>query len=197
MDAYVISLPGHETRRDRVAARLQAFGLDVHLAHGVKVRSAPGQCTHPGEYGCTLAHYQILKAITKPVVITEDDVEFHKGLEALPDPGHEMALYGSAQYHWQGITITDGMYWANHKSNGTFAYYITPGIAHTVATLIDQGHIDAMDRLYKRFIYPEHRVPVYYPNLVIANVATSDIRNPRNRETHARKTRWNLADYEP
>lgn len=200
MDAYIISLPGHETRRDKVAVQLQGLGLTVCHAPGVVASTAPGKCTNAGEYGCTLAHYEILRTLTSPALITEDDVELRRDLHELPNlKPYPMVLLGSTQYEWAAVRIRTGQlgdhYYANHKSNGTFAYYVTPGIARTVVHLIESGHIDAMDRLYKRYIYPEHSVPVCYPNLAIANVSTSDIRKPRDRDSHARRTRWILADY--
>lgn len=194
MDAYVVSL--RESRYERVAARLAELGLRVQRAAGVLVDTYPGKCLNAGEYGCTLAHYDVLRRLQEPSIICEDDVEIRKELQELPDlGGYPMVLLGSTQYHWTGVTIEADHYRANHKSNGTFAYYITPGIAHTVARRIDTGHIDAMDRLYKRYVYAEHYVPVLYPNLAIANVGDSDIRGPRDRRHHARRTRWVLEDY--
>lgn len=207
MKAYVISLAKHQDRWKSMETRLGLLGLYPELHPGVLIDEVRGRCKNPGEYGCMLAQYRVLKKIAdydQTAMVFEDDVRFRLDLtqETLMDTvdrlkKFKMILLGATQYNFDfSRRPLKDYYFANRRTCGMFAYVVKPEFAAKCCELVDSGHVDAMDRTLKDRVYPNIQVPVVYPNLAIADVSTSDIREARSRRIHAKRVGWNLKMYE-
>ena len=204
MDAFVISLPHRQKPRERLMLRLKSLGFTPRHHPGVISDVRRGGCQLPGEYGCLLAHRQLLEQVVlteRRVAIFEDDAlprnDLTAGIvqRALSEfRYHAMVLLGASQYAWQHVRPYPGHYRATNKTSGTFAYVIGPQAAALTIQAISR-ETDAMDRIYHRFIYPSLYVPVVQPLMFIADVRESAIRGGRDPVQHAKKVRWDVNQY--
>lgn len=205
MRGFIISLPHRSYRLEYLVPRLESLNLEPIVKPGIIADKAPGQCWNAKEYGCLLAHVAVMREIkhSGPAFVFEDDARFRIGFTAADlefvtaDWGHyPMFLLGATQYHWRRVNRQREWYWANRKTNGNFAYWITPRMAKRFLNLFDGGARNAIDRLFRLRIYPNSKVPILLPNAAIADVSESDIRSSRIVEQHASRARWDWTKYE-
>jgi hypothetical protein len=105
-----------------------------------------------------------------------------------------MLYLGATQYNWSNIEYIREFYHAK-DTMGTFAYGIHSSIYDEIIASLDFKH--AIDRNYA-IIQKNHakKCFVCYPNLCIADVTTSSIRNGRDQILHNSTMRWNIYQYE-
>ena len=161
------------------------------------------EIVNKGQLGCLLSHLQIIKIAKKnkykSILILEDDIRLHKdfikeinNIEFLPK--WKLLYLGVSQDNWENINLENNYYYAN-ESRGTFAYAIQYEFYDILINHferknkpVDKYLID-IQKLYKKEIL------VYYPNLIIADLSTSNISGYRNHIDWFKKFRWNKINY--
>ncbi len=108
-----------------------------------------------------------------------------------------MLYLGASQYDWEGQEVKNKFYEPTiGKTFGTFAMAYKREALVTILNELDRMDC-AFDQMpvwsvIKKF--PKDCF-VAYPNLVIADVSSSSIREDRDLNLHAERMRWDLADY--
>jgi hypothetical protein len=102
---------------------------------------------------------------------------------------------GATQWNWSEIEYKNDFYYAK-DTDGTFAYSITSSIYDEILNTndilnkpIDFKLWDIQKKFYKQCL-------VCYPNLIIADVSDSDIRESRNNEATKINMKWDKYNYE-
>lgn len=158
------------------------------------------------EIGCMLSHYNIIKNAKKNnykrILILEDDIcfaenfneKFNKFISNIPN-NYKLLYLGATQHNWKDIEYENEFYYAE-GTDGTFAYSITSKLYDTILNTdevnnkpIDYKLWDIQKNFYKECF-------VCYPNIIIADVSDSDIREARNNEETKIKMKWNQYNYE-
>jgi len=169
-----------------------------------------------GAYGYINTYIRILKDAKEKgfesILIFEDDViladdfmdRFDSFYSKLPSNWKFITL-GASQYNWDsvdiGLAILKGFYTPKQLDTcGSFAIGIDSSIYNELIEL--QSYFEApfdhlpLGEIYNR--YPS-KCFVAYPNIVMADVSSSNIRGSRNQLQHAKKMKWdlNLFSYPP
>jgi GR25 family glycosyltransferase involved in LPS biosynthesis len=164
----------------------------------------------PGEFGCTLSH---LFCMTDGfyggydrIIILEDDVipikDVNNEFQTVRDivSKYPYVYLGASQHTWfREIRIQKSFYNSFHTMGG-FAVCIHRTILLQLMQECKKltrklDHIpwlfyeNKKSRFYKSSI-------VLYPNIFIADVGNSDIRNSRDMKIHSTKLRWDLSKYD-
>ena len=156
------------------------------------------------EIGCTLSHYQIIKNAKennyKRILIFEDDVlfidDFHLLFRDKISKLENWKLFylGGSQWQWGDIEFINGFYYTNH-TDGTFAYAVDESIYDEILSTIriNDKPIDfKLWDIQKKF---DKQCYTSFPNLVISDVSSSDIRESREIIAHGERMRWDLTKY--
>ena len=208
MKAFVLYLPKNLNRAKVTLQKLCDQGIAAEIRQGVLVNHIAGKCASIAETGCMFAHLKLLKEIAslrENVLVFEDDIRIRCGVnlkvEARRFWDDPMLLLGATQYEkLKGEKLpfdrtTRISYTATVRTCGAFAYRISPNFAQTI---LDYAKLEykPFDH-YLRELYRLTKIEVLYPNVVIADVSTSDIRGPRDIKKHANLVGWDLTQYEP
>ena len=160
-------------------------------------------------YATLCSHIKVIQLAKqkglKRILVFEDDVLFHKNFDGLIKnidyyKDWKLLYLGASQYNWSNITIENGYYHPT-KTMGGFAYAIDSSIYDEVLLLASKreksfdnclGNYngDDIQAKYKNDCY------VMYPNFVIADVRTSDLRESREINEHSEKMKWINNDYD-
>lgn len=154
-----------------------------------------------GALACLLSHMAILKdAIEKKyekIAVFEDDVVFSKNfnLEILKNFNNWKLIYlGASQTNWSKIEFKEGYYHPNNTL-GTWAMLIDCSIYEHILNVYSRLELSADLALAKEF-ENDPDCYVVYPNLCMADVSSSDIRNYKmNQESFNNKCKWDLDLY--
>jgi GR25 family glycosyltransferase involved in LPS biosynthesis len=155
-------------------------------------------------YGCLLSHLQIIEDAKlkkfKTIMVVEDDIFLNKKhemfgnrLAQIPEDWVLLYLGASQDFKtWNNITHHHGYYNA-YKTDGTFAYCLRESIFDEVLELLKSysGNIDTLLHV----IQERHKSYVMFPNMIIADVKESSIRNPKNEKVNALEKVWQLENY--
>jgi len=156
------------------------------------------------EIGCMLSHYNIINDAKKnnyeKILVFEDDIifieNFHIHFEnKISKLNNWKLLYlGASQWQWNNIEFIKDFYYTNN-SDGIFALAIHKSMydeilatANDVTKPIDYKLWETQKKYYKQCY-------TCFPNLIIADVSDSDIRNKRDNIEHAVRMRWDLSLY--
>jgi GR25 family glycosyltransferase involved in LPS biosynthesis len=160
----------------------------------------------PGAWGHLKSFISILEHAKQNkynrILFLEDDVLFHKNFNALFQslelPSAWKLLYLGANDHgFRSRKITQPcLYKCDNKVYGTFAFGIDSSVFDLLQSVANKFQspsdgdpvVTVMDK------YPD-QCKVIYPNLIIADVSTSTIRNNANMMELAYKVGWNLPMY--
>lgn len=171
--------------------------------------SAYGLLENQFAYGTLCTHISVIQLAKqrnlKRILIFEDDVVFHNDFnnqlkQILKFNNWKLLYLGASQHRWENITIQDGYYYAN-RTLGGFAYAIDASVYDEILSLAWQheksfdnclGNFDGNDIQSK---YPNDCY-VIYPNIAIADVRESDLREKRDPNEHAIKMKWDLNSYD-
>lgn len=153
--------------------------------------------------GCLLSHLEIIKTSKnrgyKKILIFEDDIMMSKNIKLSIQKikkieDWKLLYFGASQYDWKVESHKDDFY-LSRKSLGTFAYAIDCSIFDDVINLLENKYksvdnilADIQEKYYGNCF-------TFYPNICIADVSESDIREKRDNFEHSKKMRWNLIDY--
>jgi GR25 family glycosyltransferase involved in LPS biosynthesis len=219
---YCLNLESRQDRWTAISNKFKKFGIKVErfLASGpedkevfdkfelLKMRqSHPKAITSIGAMGCLISHIRIIKDAKlkkySKILIFEDDIIFKKSfvkdLSILDNVKYYKILYlGSSQHNWDSIDLNNaknnGFYRA-YKSQGTFAYALDESI-YDVCLKYFSEYIKPVDFYLTEIQELTKHAYVIYPNLIIADVTDSNIRQPRNQVQHSIKLKWKLNEYD-
>ena len=149
--------------------------------------------------GCLRSHISIIKDAKdkgyKKILILEDDIlvskDIHVYFQKLRNIDNWKLLYfGSSQYNWD-VQFIDDFYYAK-RTLGTFSY----ALDHTIYDQILSSNKEELsfDNLIVKSLQEKFKGQcyVFYPNICIADVSESLIRENRNQELHSKKMRWDI-----
>ena len=168
----------------------------------------------PGAIGGLKSYEGILQdAIVKKykrILVLEDDVifrkkfnqEFHEFVLKLPFEDWKMLLLGASQNRWDEPGCLEfpkglkGVYFPR-RTHGSFAVGIDSSIYREIIGQLSPYYA-AFDNGAQPFIYSKYfkKCFVAFPNLIIADVSTSDIRVNRNQYFFAHNARWEMELYD-
>ena len=102
---------------------------------------------------------------------------------------------GTSQYTWRNIEFVNNFYYSK-DTQGTFSVAFDKSIYDEVLKTekilnvpIDTKLCEIQKKYYKKCF-------TFYPNLTIADVSYSDIRDTRDINTHSKNIRWDLSLYD-
>lgn len=209
---YLLNLDREMSKLETVSKKLDFYNIDYQKFSAIdgnlleynqdKYEIHKGLLENKYALGCYLSHIEIMKDAKKhkyeKILILEDDVMFCKDfnvkLQSIRSLKNWKMLYlGGTQYDWDNIEYRENFYYAN-RTAGTFAYAIHNSLYDEIINSIDFKH--AIDKNYthlqKKY---KNNCYVCYPNLCIADVTTSSIRNGRDQNKHNAIMRWNIYEY--
>lgn len=151
---------------------------------------------------CLYSHIEIIKEAKSKdyqrILILEDDVQFIENinlyLQYLRKISEWKLLYlGGSQHNWNNIEYLSNFYYSN-QTLGTFAY----GVDHSVYDdIINYNHTKSIDNhlsdIQKKYY---KQCYTFYPNICIADVTSSNIREPRDQNLHNKLMKWDLYRYD-
>ena len=152
---------------------------------------------------CLQSHLEIIKMAKEKnyrrILILEDDVMISRNikvhLQKIKDiPGWKMLYLGTSQYDWN-LEFREGFFLCR-KSLGTFAYAIDESIYDEVILMLEKKN-KSIDNILSDIQAAHYGECIaFYPNICVADVSDSDIREKRDNASHSEKMRWNLmSDY--
>jgi GR25 family glycosyltransferase involved in LPS biosynthesis len=150
------------------------------------------------ELGCISSHLTVIQDANNKgynkILIFEDDVHFSNDfktrIQLIKNLDWKLLYLGGSQYKWDGIDISENFYPSNNTL-GTFAYAVDSEIYEDLISAFSKKTAPADALLASVQEKNKGKCFTIYPNIVIADVTTSDIRPPRNLNTHAEKMKWN------
>lgn len=161
-----------------------------------------------GAWGYLLTMKKILEdAIEKKhnrIAVFDDDIilthdftlKFSRFIHGLDNDWKILAL-GSSQWDWTGIDLSNDLsYNPNKLSNGSFAMIYESSIFEELLSRIEEMD-SPFDSKPLKSIYSniDYNCYVAYPNLVVADVEKTGIRDSRKQSTYASRFRWNMDDF--
>jgi glycerol-3-phosphate cytidylyltransferase len=154
------------------------------------------------ELGCISSHLTVIQDANNKgynkILIFEDDVHFSNDfktrIQLIKNLDWKLLYLGGSQYKWDGIDISENFYPSNNTL-GTFAYAVDSEIYEDLISAFSKKTAPADALLASVQEKNKGKCFTIYPNIVIADVTTSDIRPPRNLNTHAEKMKWNLNNF--
>jgi len=214
---YLINLPRRPDKLTKVLAQLDRYQIKVQVISATDGRNPLiffQQNEIPvGAYGYILTWERIINnAITNQyqrILILDDDVVLHHNFNHLfqewvsSHSNWKVLLLGATQHtqrpelipHSSPSTSTIQSY---HPRiiDGSFAVGIDRSIYVELANHL-KTHRDLVDSIILRRIYTRYSKQCYvaYPNLMMADVTTSDIRSNRSQQELATKVGWDLPSY--
>lgn len=170
--------------------------------------SAYGLLENEYAYGTLCSHIQIIKIAKqrklKNILILEDDILFHNNFKyeiskILNYTDWKLLYLGASQHRWDNITLQNG-YYTPKITLGGFAYALDSSVYDEVldlALLCEKSFDNCLGNFDGNDIQSKHPQNCYviYPNLIIADVRDSNLREKRDLESHAIKMKWNLNLY--
>ena len=155
-------------------------------------------------YGTLCSQIQVIidakRKNLKRILVFEDDVIFHKEfknkIKQINTFDWQLLYLGASQYNWDNITNENGFYVAN-KTLGGFAYAIDSSIYDDILNSVTVRE-KSFDNVLTDFIQTnkKNKCLVFYPNIVIADVRYSDLREPRNLVEHGSILKWDISLYD-
>lgn len=219
---YVINLPKATDKMQRMRQIMIRLGVKYKRVNAIDGRSTRAkmywtklksqypvdpnsdQLTVPG-MACTLSHCSAIKhAIEnrkKRILVLEDDVILHRSFEhefrrVANLPSWKLLYLGASDYNHPECVAHDGFYMPTYAL-GRFAYGVDCSIFKELLELWEHA-TQPGDSLLASVIQQKYsgEVFVFNPNIVVANVSHSFIREGRDQETQAAKVGWDMSLYQ-
>jgi GR25 family glycosyltransferase involved in LPS biosynthesis len=152
------------------------------------------------EVACILSHIEIIKDAKineyNRILILEDDVlisnEINNHIQKISDIEDWKLLYlGSSQYNWNIEKYSDDFFYSK-DSLGTFAYAIDSSIYEEMIESLSNFETTLDNSISKIQLKYYKKCYTFFPNICIADVSDSDIRESRDNKTHSVRMKWNL-----
>lgn len=217
-NVYVLNLNKDRDRLEKITNQLAKFNIKFERFEAIdgddisdhsydfsKFTHGSGMIENKYALACLRSHIEIIKDAKSKgynkIIVFEDDVI----LDPLFDLKLQYLRYldnwnlvnlGASQYTWSELKYIDYFYHSN-KTLGGFALALDKSVYNTILDLnkdmLSYDNLLAkVQDIYKDTCY------TFYPNIVIPDVSTSNIRNARNQSEHAKKMRWpdfNIQEY--
>lgn len=162
----------------------------------------------PGKIGCLMSHLKCYEMIKKnkwnKTLIFEDDIilcnEFDqhiRKIDSIPDKW-KMLYLGASDYRVRfnrsrSVNNKDNPYYWGYDAAGRFAYAIKEDIIDDIIELYqDKSQWDMPGDVILKQIQRAHYSAFIYPNIIIADVRGSDLRQGRDIYNHNEKVGWRL-----
>lgn len=217
---FITAVDGYTLENKREYETYVQLPLKAEGCHPLELLRNRKLISSPGAWGCLKSYLKIIQLAKKngfkKILCLEDDAVFHKDFEqkfteAIQTiPSSWKVLYlGASQREWQ---IPRDLSYANpdkttfdpnedwyypKRTDGTYAFALD---ASTFDLLISEiKKMDCpIDSGPLRSIFHAHPKEcfVVFPNLIIADVTTSDIRTGRDQKEISARMKWNLEDYD-
>jgi len=193
---------------ERLRAERKYISVWAQKSNKNKYREPPTLST--GEYGYFLTWKNILEEAKRVghqrILCLDDDVWFHQNWQQLWTDLIKrirkdwVILYLGASQHGQKIDWDKAQknhIYTPHATDGSFAVGLSKTGIDLILKDIQTGRIGTVDStiLRKIFLQVSDRCYVAYPNIVIADLTTSDLRHSRDQAVAAKKFHWNLEHY--
>jgi GR25 family glycosyltransferase involved in LPS biosynthesis len=220
-EVYCVNLDRRPDRWIAVNSKLKKVGIgairfgaidgqfltdeDVQIVEKNKDNKEPNAIISTGEMGCLLSHLEVIKDAKannyKRILIFEDDVyvsnDFEKRITDAQNIQWKLLYLGASQCNWNGIGVSDNFY-KSKNTFGTFAYAVDMSLYDELIEQfgnkkkqVDRILSDVQEKYYNSCY-------TFYPNIAIADVEDSDIRDTIDIDInkHAITMRWNLENFE-
>ena len=163
----------------------------------------------PGAYGYVLTWEKIIENAIKlkheRIIIMDDDVICHQNIVNMYNNWFQTSkirreakiiLLGASQHSFKNINLQNLKYYHPKKTDGSFAVILHNSIFVELLQLL-KTHQKLVDSHCLRDLYKKYydNCFVITPNLIIADVKQSDIRESRNQNEMANIFRWDLSQY--
>lgn len=193
---YCVNLDRRTDRWEQVQRRFNRWGIEVERFSAIEP-DAGNEWLDKAKLGCTLSHLAVWNDAAakgyRRILVFEDDVLFHrewdKWIGKIATRDWELLYLGASQYDWSKIKVEEGGWYKASKTCGTFAYAldcrIIPRLVEAVSPLrkiVDNCYMDLG--------------LVCWPNVCIADVSESDLRDGRDPRKHSLAVRWMIEEYE-
>jgi GR25 family glycosyltransferase involved in LPS biosynthesis len=164
--------------------------------------SLNGLIENKNSLACLLSHIELIKTAKinnyKRILIFEDDITFSKdfteSIKKISKIDWSIVYLGASQFNWSGIEEKDCFYLCKNTL-GTFAYAIESSIYDDVINLLETKR-KSVDNLLSEIQSNNYgKCYTFYPNIVISDVESSDIRESKNIITYSNLVRWNLSNF--
>lgn len=213
---YVINLPKQLNRKVTIISQFNKLGIKFKFIDGINgldpkyIKLWKNYKIKPGLWGYYMVMINIFKDAIKlgykSIVVFDDDVVFHKNFQYINKTLEDLLkkpwltiLLGASEQSWNNYNneiIKNNGYYTPKITDGSFAIcYNYPSFHYLLNECIKfKGTYDSytLRSLYEK--YPNNCF-VIYPNIVIADVSNSNLRERRNMIEECNKFRWNLDDY--
>ena len=224
-EIYCTNLDSRLDRWTRVSARFKAHGISVRrfsaadgnsadLLHKFSLirtrlakagKSEPKYLKNSRALGCLISGMQIIEDAKRKghqkILLFDDDVVFHRDFDVILSsmtrlPPWKLLYLGCSQHQWEGIEMSGPHTYGAKHTHGTFAVGMDASIFDEIYDLYSEKEKNC--DVYLMEIQDKYPLecPVLFPNLVIADVRESTIRGARSQRAHAKRVKWQLADYE-
>lgn len=221
---YVLNLDRQPEKFEKIKKKLDDLGIKFTRFSGVdgnsdeilsewnevkktfEFKPGLGLLENQYAYGCLLSHKKIIEDAKKnkynKILVLEDDVLFHKNflneiqkLKKIPKTW-KLLYFGTSQYDWNVVKFFSEDFYYSNKSLGTFAYGIDSSIYDEILKTIIKP-IKTIDNYLGVEIQQKNQNNcfVIYPNIIIADVVSSNIRETRDQNTHSQKMKWVLKNF--
>lgn len=154
------------------------------------------------ELGCLCSHLEIIKDAKRNnysrILILEDDVHLSKDFQSrvclIQNLKWKLLYLGGSQYNWDNIDTSNDFYFSTNTL-GTFAYAVDSSIFDDLIEAFSKKEyqVDKILSEIQNKYYGE--CFTIYPNIVIPDVSVSDIRPPRDIQSHSTLMRWNIQNF--
>ena len=210
---FILNLDRKPERMKAMSAKMKSLKIDFERFSAIDGNNlefdnsgfVPGRGMIENKYAlaCLQSHLEIIKMAKEKkyrrILILEDDVMISKNikvhLQKIKDiPSWKMLYLGTSQYDWN-LEFGKGFFLCR-KSLGTFAYAIDESMYEEIILMLQRQNksIDNILSDIQSAHYGE--CFAFYPNICVADVSDSDIRESRDNISHSEKMRWNLmSDY--
>jgi GR25 family glycosyltransferase involved in LPS biosynthesis len=210
---FVINLDRRADKLEKVDSKLKKMKIQYERFSAVdgnnlrfdnsKFIPGKGMIENKFALGCLLSHLEIIKIAKeknyKRILIFEDDVliseNINISIQKLRNIKEWKLLYfGTSQYDWN-IEMYNEDFYLSKKCLGTFAYAIDSSIYDEIIDIL-RFPTKSIDNILSDLQIQHYRKCfTFYPNICIADVSESEIREGRDNTKHSSIMRWNLINY--
>lgn len=204
-NTYVINLDRRPERMNKIQHQLEKNGIPFTRFTAIDGEDLddiptpkPGNGLIENKYAlaCLRSHIEIIKMAKEKriarILVLEDDAilhpDFRLHLQKLKTiKNWKMLHLGASQYNWD-VEYTEGFYYSKNTLGG-FAYAIDQSIYDDILKLNEEklSFDNLLAKVQEKYM---GQCYTFWPNIVIPDVSTSDIRGPRDQEQHSNKMKW-------
>ena len=195
---YIINLRSNVHRRNYVTLLMRKYNIRCTLVVVDEITDTMFSALNrnnvlsKGEAGCLVSHLWCLKQIIdqkiENAIIFEDDVILHKNFlgkfeEIVNIRKYDLLMLGACDFSFSKIHkayVTNGVYQMDRRAKRVYGahaiYYSLAGAAKMFETKTRNGSITFFDNnYYEMFSFFPSSAYICYPNLVVADLSTSNL----------------------